>query len=124
LSFFFKKTQTSKGLAFHPSGQLWGGSDQGLLQIDTDTAVGTVLGPTPPGSINSLAWNHEGTQLFATTKTPPHASTLWVYDDSNDWRIACEGLGTWKKITSPPVAQPQAAKSSSSLKGTTYTLNG
>ena len=64
-----------KRLAFHPSGQLWGGSDQGLLQIDTDTAVGTVLGPIP-GSINSLAWNHEGTKLFATTKTPPHASTL------------------------------------------------
>ncbi len=87
-----------KGLAFHPSGQLWGGSDQGLLQINTDTAVGTVFGPTPPGSINSLAWNQKGTKLFATTKTPPRASTLWVYDNSNDWQIACEGLP--KKVES------------------------
>ena len=32
-----------KGLAFHPQGQLWSGSDQGLLQIDITTGIGTVL---------------------------------------------------------------------------------
>ena len=87
-----------KALAFHPSGQLWGGSDQGLLQIDINTGAGTIIGPMPPGSINSLAWNNEGTKLFATTNTPPRASTLWVYDNTNDWHIACEGLP--KKVES------------------------
>jgi len=52
----------------------------------------------PPGSINSLAWNNEGTQLFATINDPPRASTLWVYDGTNDWQLACEGLP--KKVES------------------------
>ncbi len=54
------------------------------------------ISSTPSDSINSLAWDNEGTQLFATTNTPPNASTLWVYD--NGWRIVCEGLP--KKVES------------------------
>jgi len=84
-----------KGLAFDPFGQLWSGSDQGLLQIDITTGIGTVLDITPD-SINSLAWNQDGTKLFATTNTPPN-STLWVYD-TQGWQIACEGLP--KKVES------------------------
>ncbi len=84
-----------KGLAFHPDGQLWGSSDQGLLQIDIDTGIGIILGPVP-SSINSLAWNQEGTKLFATTNTHPNSSTLWAYD--NEWRVVCEGLP--KKVES------------------------
>lgn len=80
-----------KSLAFHPLGQLWAGSDQGLLHIDINTGASTVFVPALPGSINSLAWNREGTQLFATTSAPD-SSTLWVYNETQPWQIACENL--------------------------------
>ena len=85
-----------KGLAFDPFGKLWSGSDQGLLQIDIGTGIGTVLDITP-ASINSLAWNQDGTKLFTTTNNSPNSSTLWVYD-TQGWQIACEGLP--KKVES------------------------
>jgi hypothetical protein len=86
-----------KSLAFHPLGQLWAGSDQGLLKIDVDTGIGAVFVPVLPGSINSLAWNREGTRLYATTSTSD-SSTLWVYNETQQWQIACEDLP--KKVES------------------------
>jgi len=79
-----------KGLAFHPDGGLWAGSDQGLLKIDVTTAAGVVIDAVLPDSINSLAWNTAGTQLFATTEAG-NSSVLWVYD-ATAWQQACTGL--------------------------------
>ena len=77
-------------LAFHPDGSLWGWSDQGLLQIDTDSGMGTLISPKIL-PIQGITWNHEGTKLYAVADDSANASTLWVYDNT-DWQVACEGL--------------------------------
>ncbi|MEK7990382.1 MAG: hypothetical protein VSS52_005195, partial [Thiotrichaceae bacterium] len=80
-----------QSLAFHPNGQLWASSDQGLLQIDTNSGQGQLIDATIPNTINGLTWNIDGIQLFATTSTNNN-STLWMYDEIQQWQIACEGL--------------------------------
>ncbi len=96
------------GLAFHFDGRLVAWSDQGLLELDIDTAEGTLIWPQTeaeknafeqfgPFSIYALAWNREGTLLYGVAADNPQASTLWVYD-STGWNVACKGLP--KKVES------------------------
>jgi len=81
-------------LAFHPTGELWAGSDQGLLQIDVTTGRGTLTEPDLPANqpIDSLAWDYSGTQLYATIRHSAENSQLWVYDASQQWQLACDNL--------------------------------
>jgi len=80
-------------LSFHPSGQLWGGAQGGLIQIDTDTGKGQLIKSTSL-KIEGLSWNNAGTLLYATAVTEPNPhSSLWVYDpQTTELRKHCDNL--------------------------------
>ncbi|MCV6637766.1 hypothetical protein [Candidatus Albibeggiatoa sp. nov. NOAA] len=81
-------------LSFDATGQLWGWSAQGLIQIDTTTGQGQlVLANTTP--VEGLAWNNDGSLLYATAKSEAgFNSTLWAYDPTtNSLTEHCHNLG-------------------------------
>ncbi len=80
-------------LSFHPLGQLWGGAQGGLIQIDTDTGQGHLKKPHNL-KIEGLSWNNAGTLLYATAVTEPNPhSSLWVYDpQTTELRKHCDNL--------------------------------
>jgi hypothetical protein len=85
-------------LAFHPDGTLWawsngglknGSKRGGLIRLDLKTAKGELLMPSPLSAekkIEGLAWNVDGTQLYASEDT-----TLWVFD-GKDFQKQCQQL--------------------------------
>ncbi|MCV6637765.1 carboxypeptidase regulatory-like domain-containing protein [Candidatus Albibeggiatoa sp. nov. NOAA] len=80
-------------LSFNATGQLWGWSKQGLIQIDTTTGQGQlVLADTTP--VQGLAWNNDGSVLYATASDPTGKNTtLWSYDPiAISLTIQCESL--------------------------------
>lgn len=80
-----------EALSFHPQGNLWGSSDKGLLNIDTDTGQGQLVYPADK-SIEGLAWNNSGTLLYGTTyQAELKQTTLWVYDGQTLHKV-CDNL--------------------------------
>ena len=80
-------------LSFHPLGQLWGGAQGGLIQIDTDTGQGHLKKPHNL-KMEGISWNNKGTLLYATAVTPPNPhSSLWVYDpETSELSKHCDNL--------------------------------
>ncbi|HEW97604.1 MAG: hypothetical protein DRR00_23395 [Candidatus Parabeggiatoa sp. nov. 3] len=80
-------------LSFHPRGQLWGGAQGGLIQINTDTGQGQMIKPNNL-KMEGLSWNNAGTLLYATAVIEPNPhSSLWVYDpQTTELRKHCDNL--------------------------------
>ena len=76
-------------LSFHPNGELWGWSNQGLIQIDINTGTGKLV-LAKKLNIQAIAWNNAGTLLYGTAYDGSHSS-LWVYDGLS-LSIACDKL--------------------------------
>ena len=67
-------------LSFHPDGTLWGWAREGLIQIDLETGQGQLV-YADNQDIEGLAWNQNGTLLYATLyNRPKRQTTLWIYD--------------------------------------------
>lgn len=79
-------------LAFHPTDySLWGWSDQGLLKINVITGAGTLISAAHL-PIQDLAWNRDGTLLYAVANDNPTHSTLLVYNKTAGWQTVCDNL--------------------------------
>jgi hypothetical protein len=80
-----------EALSFHPNGQLWGWSEQGLINIDTATGIGQLV-YADNTAIEGLAWDNPGNLLYGTAYQPQNLrSTLWAYD-GHGLTIACDNL--------------------------------
>jgi hypothetical protein len=79
-----------EALSFHPNGQLWGWSRQGLVNIDTATGIGQLVYADDSTAIEGLAWDNLGRLLYGTAYQNPH-SALWAYD-GHGLTIACDNL--------------------------------
>lgn len=64
-----------EGLSFDKDGTLWAwAKGDGLIQIDTQTGVGTLMIPSPV-AVEDITWNNDSTLLYAAQD-----KHLWVYD--------------------------------------------
>lgn len=80
-----------EALSFHPDGTLWGWARQGLIQIDIETAQGTLVYASDLGA-EGISWNSDGSQLYiAARPTPLRNSQLWVYQDGQ-LQDSCSGF--------------------------------
>ncbi len=76
------------GISFRADGSLWGwATDVGLVQLDPQTAQGTVV-MAATGMIEDLSWDNEGVMLYAVA-----ANQLWAFNSQTQWvsQLSC----TW-----------------------------
>jgi uncharacterized repeat protein (TIGR01451 family) len=82
------------GISFHPiTGELWAWADgEGLLKIDTNTGVGTLMLESK-ARVEAVTWDNQGEVLYAAANTD-----LWAASNFNadmipqDVRIICREL--------------------------------
>jgi len=86
-----------ESLSFRKDGTLWGWAREGLIQIDLDSGQGSLVAANDAHlNIEGLAWNNDGSRLYATGKpyaqeNTSDASSLFVYAD-NTWSVLCNNL--------------------------------
>jgi len=78
-----------EGLAFDSEGKLWAwAKDDGLITIDTQNGVGTMVKEFPGVLIEDITWNNAGTHIYASQNT-----NLWVYEHATQTaNLACSNL--------------------------------